>query len=211
MKLQLVVAALAMMLSGTSAYASPYCGELKTHYGPFDYRKRVELAQQLEMVEHAHFTPDVEKLIQGVSGYLGGDLHYTLETWPNHHRALASLARLALKTKSNKVSGLKFSFECYFNRAIRFRPDDGTVRMLYGSYLYKLGRANDALEQLEEAARLEPENGIINYNLGLVYFNRKDYDKALIFAKKAEALEYPLTALKSKLTQIGKWDETPRK
>ena len=33
--------------------------------------------------------------------------------------------------------------DCYFQRAIRFRPDDVVVRMLFASYLLKDGRRTD--------------------------------------------------------------------
>jgi tetratricopeptide (TPR) repeat protein len=211
MKIMMSIVAMMMAAASTNLQAADYCGDLRNAFGPFDYTKRNELTEQLRLVESAHFTPEVEKLIKGNSGYLAGDLDYTLRAFPNHVRALASLARLSLRDKTTRPPGAKWSVECYFNRAIRFKPDDGAVRMTYGSYLFKLGRTGDALEQLEEAARLEPESGTINYNLALIYFDKKDYDKALIFAKKAEALEFPLPGLKNKLSQMGKWDTTPGK
>lgn len=196
--------ALLLSMASTAAYGASYCGELNNAYGPFDYRK-TEFSPNLHLVEIAHFTPDVEKLIKGQSGTLGGDLDYTLRAFPNHHRALASLARYALRSKTTRVPGLKYSFECYFNRAVRFRPDDSAVRMMYGVYLSKLGRTDDALAQLIEAVNLEPENGPINYNLGLVYFEKKDYANARLYAEKAASLDFPLQGLKTKLAEAGKW------
>lgn len=206
MKALFSICALSMLFVSAMAHGASYCGELANAYGPFDYRKS-EFAPNLYLVESAHFTPSVEKLIKGNAGTLGGDLDYTLRAFPNHPRALASMARYALRSKTTQVSGLKYSFECYFDRAIRFRPDDPAVRMIYGVFLSKRGRIDDALDQLTEAVNLQPDNGTINYNLGLVYFEKKDYENALLYAKKASALDFPLPGLKNKLTEIGKWTD----
>jgi tetratricopeptide (TPR) repeat protein len=193
--------------ASTTGYAASYCGELTNAYGPFDYRERARLPQQLYLVEMAHFTSDVEMLIKGNTGHLGGDLDYTLRAFPNHHRALVSLARLALRSKEKRVIGLRYSFECYFNRALRFQSDDATVHTIYGSYLTKLGRIDEGLEHLNTAVRLQPDNAMSNYNLALAYFDKKNYDNARIFAKKAYALEFPLAGLKTKLIELGKWKD----
>jgi tetratricopeptide (TPR) repeat protein len=210
MRIMLSIALITIAACSTSARAAGYCGELTSSYGPFDYRNS-EFAENLKTVEAFHFTPEVEKLIKGNTGTLGGDLAYTLAVFPNHTRALTSLARLALRDKTEHLSGAKYSVECYFNRAARFRPDDAAVRTIYGSYLYKLGRTQDAMEQFDEAVRVDPENATANYNLGLLYLQKKDYEKALIFAKKAETLGFPAAGLKNKLTELGKWDSGSKK
>jgi tetratricopeptide (TPR) repeat protein len=211
MKVLLSLAGAAIMCASSSVQAASYCGDLKNAYGPFDYLKRSEFAENFNLVETGHFTPEVEQLIRGKTGPIGGDLDYTLRAIPNHHRALASLAKLGLREKTPRVQGTQWSVECYFNRATRFRPDDAGVRNLYGGYLYKLGRINEAIEQLTEAVRLDPENATANHNLGLIYLQEKDYDKAVLHAKKADALGFPLSGLKSKLIELGKWDATPQR
>jgi tetratricopeptide (TPR) repeat protein len=206
MKLLPGLATVMMISVSISARAAGYCGDLANAYGPFDYLKRNEFRDNFSLVESAHFTPEVEKLIRGNTATIGGDLDYTLRAIPNHHRALASIAKLGLREKTTRVNGTKWSVECYFDRAIRFRPDDAGVRNLYGGYLYKLGRMNDAIDQLGEAVKLDPENGTANHNLGLVYFENKNYEKAAFHAKKADALGFPLPGLKKRLIEMGKWD-----
>lgn len=204
-----VVAFIIWGASTTLLIAAPHCGELKTpgQFGPFDYTDLMHKKQNLPIVEAYHFTPSVEKLLHGVSGTLGGDLSYTLRAFPNHHRALAAMSKLALRDKTLKPEGSSHSVLCFFDRAIRFKPDDGVVRMLYGDYLLKAGQPGQATEQLQIAVNLEPENPNINYNLGLLHMQEKDYEQAKIYAKKAYELGFPLPGLKNQLIKAGKWED----
>jgi tetratricopeptide (TPR) repeat protein len=159
----------------------------------------------LQVVEQFHFTPNVEGLVRGASGPLGADLSYTLEHFPNHHRALAAMTRLALRDKNRKPHGARYTVDCFYERALRYRPRDARVRSLYGSYLLALGQADAALEQLEQASALEPENPTAHYNLGLLYLRKKDYDKARASAWKAYGMGFPMDGLKKKLAAAGQW------
>jgi tetratricopeptide (TPR) repeat protein len=206
MRVEFAIAMLMLAVSGT-ANAAPYCGDLKNAYGPFDYSNRA-FASNLEVVETHHFTEDVEKLVKGNTGPISGDLDYTLRAFPNHLRALSSLARLALRDKATRFPNTHWSVECYFDRAVRFKPTDAGVRTIYGGYLFKLGRTDEALAQLHEAVRLQPDNGTANHNLGIIHFQNKDYEKAAVFTKKADALGFPLPGVKNKLIAMGKWDSS---
>lgn len=191
----------------TAAQKKSYCGELNgPWYGPFDYTDRFNYKQNLYLVEIAHFTPDVENLISGSSSATpAGDLDYTLRAWPNHHRALASLVKYTVREKSTQIPGLKWPAECYFDRAIRMNAKDAQVRSIYSVFLTQRGRNKEALEQLEVATHLEPDNATFLYNLGLLYFRQKNYEKASHYAGQAYALGYPLPGLRNKLIQAGKW------
>jgi hypothetical protein len=198
-----------LMATAGLGNAANYCGELKNHYGPFDYRERATHAYEFELVEHAHFTSDVENGIKGSTGMIGGDLGYTLRVIPNHHRALATMARLAVRKKTVELPGMGYPVECYFERAIRMAPTDGGVLAEYGNYLHARGQSDKAFEAFKQAARLEPDNPAINYNLGLAFLTKKDYDQAAVYAHKAYALGFPLPGLKNKLVEAGKWNENP--
>ena len=201
--------ALGLLLATSALAESPsnYCGPLKgRHYGPFDYRLRSTF--NIEIVETAHFTPEVEAGVSGSSSYLGDDLSYTLIAIPNHPRALNTMAKLGLRDKKVKVDHAKYPVACYFDRAIRFAPDDGTVRALYGSYLMAQGKLDEAQGMFAAAVNLSPEDATINYNAGLLYFKKKNYEKAMLYAKKAYDQDFPLPGLKKMLQQAGKWDES---
>ena len=190
----------------TSSIAASYCGALTSSYGPFDYRKKSEYPEQIYLVESAHFTPEVENLIKGNTGQIGADLGYTLAVFPNHLRALTSVAKLALRSKLPKDGAMRYSFNCYFERAMRFTPNDDGVYAVYGTFLYKKGDVAGAIKQFERAIEIKDDNATANYNLGLIYVQKKQYDEALKYAKKAYALDYPVPGLKSALVAAGKWD-----
>lgn len=208
MKRTLLTACLCAIAIG-QAQAAQLCGELRNAYGPFDYRKgRTTYAENLRLVEMAHFPESVEQGISGLSGTVGQALDYTLRAFPNHTRALAALSRIAIKEKRYQLEKAHFPVECYFDRAIRFAPDDGTVRAIYGSYLYARGQVEPALKMYEKAYELLPLNAGINYNLALAYVSTNDYVKGNYHAQRAYALGFPLPGLKNKLVAAGKWDDS---
>ncbi|MEO8974336.1 MAG: hypothetical protein ABI552_01055, partial [Casimicrobiaceae bacterium] len=158
------------------------CGSLENAYGPFDYRTA---RNKLAIVDKFHFTQSVEMLQKGNTSSLGGDLDYTLRASPNHPRALMAMANLALRDKTDHVRGAEYSVDCYFNRAIRFASNDGTVYMIYGTWLFKSGAKEKALKEIEIAETYAENNANLQYNLGLVYLDAGDFDKALAHAHKA--------------------------
>ncbi len=202
MKIISSVVILLISIISTNLQAASYCGELENVY---DYRDNIQKSF-LATVEQHHFTPNIENLRYGNSGSLGGELSYTLMMFPNHHRALAAFGKLSLRDKTLKPYGSKYSVGCFFDRAIRYKPNDALVRMTFGNYLLKAGQADKATEQLQIAVDLQPENPTINYNLGLLYMQKKNYEQAKIYAKKAYELGFPLPGLKNQLIQAGKWD-----
>lgn len=180
------------------------CGELRNAVGPFDYRSVPWDTK--ELVEKFHFSPQVEQLIKGESGPLGADLDYTLRVMPNHHRALASMARLGDRLQTETPQGSRYSVNCWFQRAMRFQPEDNHVKALYGAYLLKRKKTKDALAVLKEAAE-DPAlvaTGQVNYNYGLALFQDKQYDLALDQAKIAYGAGVKFPALKQKLKSVGK-------
>lgn len=199
-----------MAISGLSHGQQSICGGLENHYGPFDYR--TASTQQRNLVENAHFTSRVENLNGGKTSMTpGGDMSYTLSVFPNHHRALMALIRYSEKQKTNKPAEMQYTTECYFERATRFRSDDAVVRSLHGIYLIRSGNSKAGAEKLEEAIALSGDNPNLYYNLGLAYFDLKDYAKSLENAYKAYAGGFPLPGLRDKLTRVGKWSPPPPK
>jgi len=199
---------MAVSLFNSAAYGqvnSTNCGQLRGggQYGPYDYRTD---KSKLGVVEQYHFSSAVEASIRGVAGGSpGGDIDYTLRAFPNHHRALISVVKYGEKTKLQRPAGLTYDVECYFERAIRFQSDDLIVRMLYASFLAGRGRTEEGIRQLDLATQQAGDNPFTHYNLGLVYFDLKEYGKATRQAHRASALGFTQNALKEQLVNAGKW------
>ena len=192
------------------------CGSLQLQWGPFDYRPDKYIPEStyrshkvlLATVEEAHFTPEVEVLVRGKTGTTaGGDISYTLVVFPNHHRALIAMAALGQKEKASTVLGARYSVECFFRRAVAWRPDDNIARMIYAKYLAKAMRAGEAEQQLSVVASQAGDNAFTNNNIGLIYFDMKNYEKSLVHAHKAYELGLGMPALRDKLKSVGKWSE----
>ena len=184
------------------------CGKLQgetRNIGPFDYRTVDK--QTLMIVEPYHFTPQVERLERGETTVPGGDISFVLRTFPNHHRALAAMVRLSAKEKMRKPPGSPYSVDCWFERAVRFTPDDPNVRVIYGYYLTKRGEHQGAVKELRKAIEMGKDDGNVYYNLGLALLNIKDYDGALEAAHQAYSRKFPLDGLKKRLRAEGKWKD----
>lgn len=200
----LVGLALTLSISGvaTAQPSSSGCGPISDG---IDYRTAKK--DELNMVESFHFTPSVENLISGNTSTIGADLDYTLRHFPNHHRALMAMMRLGEKLKTAQPPGARYSVECWFERALRFRPDDSTARMIYATFLAKNGREPETTKQLELTATTAGDNAFTHYNIGLIYFDIKNYGQALIQAHKAYGLGFVQPALRDQLRSVGKWKE----
>lgn len=194
--------------SNSKAQEVPGCGSLNPprQFGPHDYRTADR--SNITIVTGQHFTPEVEALVRGnTTTRPGGDIDYTLKAIPNNHRALIAMMRLGDKEKTTQPAGSGYSIQCWFERAIVFRPDDGIVRMIYSTYLKNKGRTPEANVQLDLATSYAADNAFTHYNIGLHYFDLGNYDKALIQAHKALTLGFPQTVLRERLESIGKWTE----
>lgn len=180
------------------------CGPLQNAYGPFDYRYAAR--SQTYVVERYHFTREIELLSPAIGvGSLAADLDYTLRAIPNHHRALAALSKLAARVKRPRLPSANYPTDCYFDRAMRFAPDDAMTQLLFGLHLIRTGRSELARPILDQAAASDLNDPNFHYNLGLAYLEIKEYDKALQRAKTAYAMGWPLPGLRDRLKREGKW------
>lgn len=200
------------------------CGTLDNQFGPWDYtapdshqkgfRDNPDWSK-LSLVEMHHFYPEIENLTS--RDHLGkpyyakimGDLDYTLLAFPNHHRALYSMIKLDLQLNQQlpQVPGFTWhrTADCYFERALRFAPKDPVVHLLHGIYLHRTDRLDDALAAYLRSEQLNPNTADLHYNLGLLYHELSDFERAKDHAQRAYQLGHRQTGLRDKLAQTGHW------
>ena len=193
----------------------PPCGFLANAFGPFDYRPdhyktvpgdQYSHAYKLHLVESAHFTVPVQRLTRGHSSARPGpDLDYTLRAFPNNHRALVTVLQAAKRFADPSQLGLPRTFECYFDRALRFAPDDGVARLIYANFLIQGKRVDEAVQQIDYTLTLAGDNPLTHFNIGMSYFDAGAYDKALQQAHRVFAMGYTREDLKARLEKIGRW------
>lgn len=202
MKLSRLMWITLVLCNGPVYAVNALCTDTKNGYGPYDYSSRDDRDTKLAIVEQYHFDSNVENLVRGISSSVNGDLNYTLRAFPNHHRALMAMVNYKLLHPAPPES--TDAAECYLTRAITFKPKDPVVRLIYGVYYQRSGKLDKALEQMNEAYALDPDSANISYNLGLLYFEKKDLDKAEQYAKQAYDMGFPLKGLRQKLVKAGR-------
>lgn len=203
--LQAILLALAFSALAESAVAQPIaCPPISGQNLNKDYRDPANRSH-LNMVERFHFNEEVRSLrgsARGVRGTLRGDLDYVLNHFPNHHHALDTLVRLALRERSTEPLGV-MNIECRFSHARRVAPNDGMVPLLQAQYYQQIGRTRDLPELLELATSLSPYDANVHYNAGLLYFRLNNFEKARVHAREAYARGFPLPGLRNMLARAG--------
>jgi tetratricopeptide (TPR) repeat protein len=178
--------------------------------GPNDYysaSSSKRIGRVLRSVEKLHLYKGINDFNNHHLSIACDEIDFTLRWFPNHPKGLQFLT--VLFDKNSCPNGK--TAEGYFDSAIRFRPNDAIAHILYGLYLHKKGVLDKALNQYNIALTLAPESADLHYNLGLLYVELKDYDKALYHAQKAYQIGFPLPWLREKLHKLGVWSETAKK
>lgn len=182
-------------------------------YGPFDYRA-AGLADR-ELVEGAHFSLEYQAYLQGKkkSSRHANELPpaagfgYTLWAFPNHPQALAAMEDLSIRYKAETLPGALIRVHCFFQRAVRFTPDDALIRAIYGYYYARRGKTVEARRQLEKAEALDAVNIDTYVYVSFAYLEMKDYEKSVAAAKRAYELGFALPGLRNRLQRLGKWQD----
>jgi hypothetical protein len=136
-----------------------------------------------------------------------GDISYVLNVFPNHHRALITMTRLAERLKTDMPPASQRTLHCWFDRATRFALDDTVVRVLSAQFLTRNGQKEPARVQLQLASDVASENAFSHFNIGLAFFELGDHDRALAAAHRAIALGLGRPELADRLRRVNKWVE----
>ena len=215
--LTLAFAALTLGFASTPGHAdtrAPWVGETlegatcvgkSIGFGPYDYRRRARLKEQLAVVENAHFTPEVEALQTGNTSTAINDIAYTIMAWPNHHRALHSAIKFRMMNNPWPEKATVPPAECQLQRAMAFSPEDPIPYMMYGLLLHRWQQYEKALFAYKVAVKLQPNDVLMQYNMGLTLVELEQYDEAIKVANAVYAAGMPLPGLKNKLIAAGQW------
>lgn len=223
--------ALVTSLSAAVAHAQMADGQDCGHpfdspgrFGPFDYSDGGR-HEERRLVDGFHFTAYMQEL--AVNGFtslkpqvkedfgspeqvVGGNFDYALHAFPNHHRALYAMGVWQLRLRDQSVAELRRILtglnvkpaECYFQRAIMFKENDGMVRQAFAAFLHRAGDLRRAEEQYQAALALTPDSAELHYNVGLLYVTLGNYEKASLHAARAKELGYPLQGLERRLSRM---------
>jgi tetratricopeptide (TPR) repeat protein len=193
------------ILTTQQAQAAVECEAFRWEPERLDYNAAKD-RRRISQVESHHFDARVESLVRGQTGrWPGGDIDFLVRYSPNHHRGLAALVRLSLRDKTPKPVGVNIPVECYLLRALEFTPSDAEIHKIYGTYLARLGRDPEAIAKFEQAEKLTPDDPVIAYNLGLLLTEKRDFERARMYAEKAYAGGLQLPGLRDKLARQGQW------
>ncbi|MDR0775286.1 MAG: hypothetical protein LBE81_01420 [Azonexus sp.] len=184
-------------------------------HGPFDYNKAT-LAER-HLVERPHFDEHYQAyrlgkgILQKKTDHIietpAAGFSYTLWAFPNHPLALAAMEDIAFKQKKDTPPGAQLKVHCYFQRAVRFTPEDPLVRSLYGYYYARRGKKQEAMMQLAKAESLDSGIADVAVYSAFAYFEISEFNKSLEAAKQAYQLGYQLPGLRNKLERAGKWKD----
>jgi hypothetical protein len=224
----IVTVAAFCILSGPAFADEDDCGNFDSSdyggIGPWDYyhpSSRVPTGEdpmgRIKRVENVHFQRQWEYVSPRVGSYkIANEVIYTLLVFPNHPRALWTLSRLEklrgpLKNYASNPRVPKMTVECFFDRALRFRPNQSPIWMIYGMHLHSRGRLADAREAYQTAKRLGEDSTQFHYNFGLLLVDTKELDLAEDSARVAYSRGYQQSGLKDQLAKLGrKIDVAPK-
>lgn len=176
--------------------------------GPHDYTSY--RGGDLALVERFHFSQEVEQLVRGNNNASPiPDIAFVLQVFPNHHRALYSAVRFSLSKSADPVVKAQFPAECFLQRAMNFSPHDVVPQVLYGLFLHRLERNDEALSVYSRALDMAPDNVQLHYNLGLLLLDMDRPEQAAEHARQAYAGGMALPGLRRKLARAGIRLEAP--
>lgn len=157
----------------------------------------------LASVEKYHLGLAEEELRRKRYEAAKGDIVFMLNSFPNHPQALLLMVDLCGRWKSPVCAD---DLPNRFNRAIAVNPRAPATFVIMGIWQQRRGAYPDAIGSYRQALALDPDSVNGHYNLGLAYFDAKQYDLANAHAQQAYRLGAQLPGLRDKLTRAGRWN-----
>jgi tetratricopeptide (TPR) repeat protein len=157
-------------------------------------------SQLLRTVEHNHLGLGQQRLREKSYSRAFNEFTFILTAFPNHPQALLGMVELCNAWRSPNCG-----MEERFAKAIAVNPDAAGTYVIQGIYLARIGKNAAAIESYKRAVALQPDLSSAHYNLGLAYFEAKQYSLSNEYAQKAYSLGFQLPGLRDKLQRAGHW------
>lgn len=90
------------------------------------------------------------------------------------------------------MSGLFTESTAYYQKAINLMPMSIEARLGIVYPLAQIGNWTQVMAHYNKILEIDPQNATANYRLGMIYYGKKDYTKAIAFFQKNVNL-YPFT------------------
>jgi tetratricopeptide (TPR) repeat protein len=129
---------------------------------------------------------------------------FIIRFFPNHPTALVQMVQLCSEWRASKCY-----LDTLFDNAIARKPDAPATYVAQGIWLHRSKKYASAIAVYHKALTLDPSSINAHYNLGLTYFETRQYDLANEEAQQAYALGAPLPGLREQLTKVGRWKPLP--
>jgi tetratricopeptide (TPR) repeat protein len=177
-------------------------------YGPYDYLEWRDYKKQLFIVEEYHLTPEILNLQQATTTSAIKDIQYTLMAWPNHPKALWAAYRYRRLHPGDWKQGVYTAtpVECHLQRAMKFSPRDPIPYAMHGLVMHEFGHYKEAVKSYRAAHKLNPNDLISEYNMGLSLVKLGRYDEADELVEKIYSTDFPLQGLKNMLARAREQD-----
>jgi len=106
------------------------------------------------------------------------DAMKVLENLPTDYSSLVTLGNEFMDERNYPVAA-----ECY-KRALVLQGDSLDVRVDYGACLHGMGLPHRAIEEFRRVLDMNPSHAIVNFNLGIVYYDLNETDSARVYWQK---------------------------
>lgn len=190
------------LLGGTSPVATAAEGHSRDYYNPGTSQADVEWFKN---VHSYHLQPGIMEMRPGRYDAALQHFEFILNAYPNQPEVLNLLSELCVvRWKSPTCDA-----DPWFQKAIAQNPSIARTYLVYGIHQLRKGQPAEAIVTLNRALEMEPDSVNAHYNLGLAYFEVKDYVKANAHAQASYRLGAKVPGLRDKLVKAGHWKPIP--
>lgn len=124
--------------------------------------------------------------LAGPEGHEGMSMEEMMAAIPNIPQDYEGL--VAMGNQNMDEANFPLAAECY-KRALAINADAEDIRVDFGACLHGMGLAERAIEEFMLVIADNPDHGVANFNLGIVYFGLGQNDSAKVYWQKYLAIE----------------------